>query len=573
MIGSAGITYQSFFNITWEKTSLKNLGLSWTVSALPRPIILVILMAISPTMLPPLQPTEPASPSPSPIPALPLSRQQLPRHHRIRWTVLSISAIVLIVVVVAGWVLYRAIAVVNTKALDGSNRRVGFFQQLTHLITRNDQQLNGEADDRVNVLLLGIGGPGHDGPYLTDTMMVVSYKPSIDQLAMISVPRDLVVDIPGYDYRKINNVLSIGRDNDYPGGGEALTVKVVSDLLDIPIQYYARVDFKGFEEVIDRVGGVNVTVNTTFYDSQYPDNDYGYAPISFKAGRQTMSGATALKFARSRHGSNGEGSDFARAARQQKIIYALKEKFLSFGTLSNPLKISDILTSLGTRSQTNMEVWEMIRLAKLAGDVPSGQVVNRVIDSGPDGLVKNATGLAGAAILVPSDDTYADMKFFARNIFLLGRSTPENTNVIVVNATGTDGQALRVAKSLASFGFKTSTATLPATDISTTLIVNPAAGQSPATAQLLAQFVRARGTLTLAQWESQTSDTTLRALLTPTPPKNTNSANTNTAPTNLTKLIVVLGQDQPKTAPISFLKRYFGPSTVVIKKSSTTKLP
>ena len=105
----------------------------------------------------------------------------------------------------------------NTKKLDGSN--VSFFQQLSRIVTSNGDQLQGESEDRVNILLLGYGGPGHDGPYLTDTMMVASIQPSTKHVALLSIPRDLVVDIPGYDYRKINSVLSFGRDSKYPGGG------------------------------------------------------------------------------------------------------------------------------------------------------------------------------------------------------------------------------------------------------------------------------------------------------------------------------------------------------------------
>ncbi len=498
--------------------------------------------------MPPSPPSsQPAAIPPSPVPPSPGTPPHPPvRHHRVRWTFLSVGALALVLVVVAGWVLYRAIAVINTKSLDGSNRRVGFFQQLTHLITQNDERLQGEADDRVNVLLLGIGGPGHDGPYLTDTMIVMSYRPSTKQVAMISIPRDLVVDIPGYDFRKINNVLSIGRDNKYPGGGEALTVKVVSNLLDLPIQYYARVDFNGFADVIDQVNGVTVNVESSFYDPLYPDNNYGYNPISFKAGEQTMDGATALKFARSRHGTNGEGSDFARAARQQKIIFALKEKLLSFGTLSNPLKISDILQSLGTHSQTNMEVWEIVRLAKLAGELKTNQIINRVIDSSPEGLLINATGLGGAFILVPRDDTYGDLRFFAKNIFALGAADQEAAAILVANATTTEGLADTVAKGIASLGFTTDTATIRDVTLPQTVLVDATAGRATNTLSLLQRYARVQRTMTLSEWESLTNDTTLRATLTTT--TNTNQANTNTS-VNSPRLVLVIGQDRVPVVP------------------------
>ena len=468
------------------------------------------------------------------------------RHHRVRWTILGISLIAVIVLGSAGWVAYRAISVINTKKLDGS--KLSFFQQLKHIVTSGGDQLQGEADDRVNILLLGYGGPGHDGPYLTDTMMVVSVQPSTKKVALISVPRDLVVNIPGYDYRKINSVLSFGRDQKYPGGGEALTVKVVSDVLNIPIQYYARVDFDGFKDVINQVGVVTVNVAMAFSDYQYPDNAYGYDPISFKAGSQVMNGDRALKFARSRHGNNGEGSDFARSARQQKIIVALKEKLLSFGTLSNPKKISDVLGSLGSHSQTNMEVWEMLRLAKLTGSVQTDQIINKVFDDSADGFLRAATGTGGAFILVPRTGNYRDMQFLTRNIFLDGAVGREGAKVLVVNATSFTNLGTNAEVSLEALGLTVVKATsFVNTTVGQTILVSARPGQYPATEQLLSLYAHAAGTIDLTNWAGQTGDTTLAQLMmTPITTNANHASNTNLATTVTPDLVLVLGQDQPK---------------------------
>ncbi|MBI5467180.1 MAG: LCP family protein, partial [Candidatus Kerfeldbacteria bacterium] len=432
---------------------------------------------------PPVTPPTPSQPlSPSPLPPVKVQ----PRHHRLRWTFLSIAVLIVLVLGTGDWLAYRAISVINTRKLDNSNAKLSFLQQLTHIVTSGDEQLQGEADDRINMLLLGIGGPGHDGPYLTDTMIVVSYKPSLNQVSMLSIPRDLVVNIPGYDYRKINNVLSFGRDQKYPGGGEALTIKVVSDLLDIPIQYYGLIDFKGFQEIIDRVGGIDVTVDTAFTDYSFPDNNYGYQTIRFAKGPQHLDGTTALNFARSRHGNNGEGSDFARAARQQKIIEALKDKLLSFGTLSNPKKISDILGALGTHSQTNMEVWEMIRLAKLTGDVSRDRIINKVFEDSSTGFLKSATGTGGAYILVPRDGTYQDMKFLAQNIFLVHRAEVEAPHVAVVNATTFANLAQTMGKSISGFGLDVlKTASVKDATVGQTLILEANPGRFPAAVSFL----------------------------------------------------------------------------------------
>lgn len=477
----------------------------------------------------------------------PYPQHQLPRrHHRIRWTILSITFVAVVLLGTASWVTYRAISVINTKRLDGS--KLSFFQQLTHIVTSGGDQIQGEAEDRVNILLLGYGGPGHDGPYLTDTMMVVSVQPSTKKVALLSIPRDLVVDIPGYDYRKINNVLSFGRDDDYPGGGEALAVKVVSDTLNIPIQYYARLDFDGFVDVINQVGGVTVTVDTAFSDYMYPDNNYGYEPVSFKTGTQNMDGERALKFARSRHGNNGEGGDFARAARQQKIIVALKDKLLSLGTLTNPKKISDILESIGSHSQTNMEIWEMLRLAKIAGNVQGDQIINKVFDDSTDGLLKSATGSGGAFILVPRSGNYEDMQFLARNIFLDGAADDEGAKILVVNATGYTNLANTTKQTLQALGLSVPKAmSLAGTSIGQTVLVSIRPGQYPATEKLLSLYAHAAGAIDLANWTGQTGDTTLaESLATPIITNTNHAVNTNATASITPDLVLVLGQDQPK---------------------------
>ena len=509
----------------------------------------------------------PIPPTPPPAEATPLSALAPatlpPRHHRIRWTVLGASFVVLVVILVGGWIAYRAISVINTKKADGT--KIPFFQQFTHIITSGDQKIQGESDDRVNILLLGYGGPGHDGPYLTDTMMVMSYKPSTKQLALISIPRDLVVNIPGYDYRKINNVLSFGRDKKYPGGGEALTVKVVSDTLNIPIHYYARIDFTGFKEMIDQLKGVTVTVDRAFRDNAYPDSGIGYDPISFTAGTQIMNGERALKFARSRHGNNGEGSDFSRAKRQQKIIVAMKEKLLSFGTLSNPKKISDILGSLGSHSQTNMEVWEMLRLSKIVGDLNPDHIINKVYDNSDPGFLRAATGTGGAAILVPSDGTYEDMQFFARNIFLATAAEPEQASILVVNATAFTALGPSVSRGAAAMGMSiVKTTSLAGTTAGKTVLVSAHPGQHANTEKILRAYVHAVDTISISDWQKQTGDTSLASLLSSPVAKNTNSTvitnghnvTTNTTVNVFPDLILVLGQDQPQPTTSTIFSSY-----------------
>lgn len=230
---------------------------------------------------------------------------------------------------------------------------------------------------RVNILLLGYGGAGHDGSLLTDTIMVLSIDFKNNTATYIPVPRDLWVNIPthGYDgpYMKINAAYAIGEDQkNYPdklpqftginGGGDTAEYEV-SQVLGIPINYYASVDFYAFQKIVDILGGVDVNVQNSFTDYSYPNGDQnvnaGYCDaqnvsadlltacrftvVHFDKGLQHMDGATALEFARSRHGNNGEGSDFARSKRQELLLGAIEQKALSVGALSKSLSLLNAL--------------------------------------------------------------------------------------------------------------------------------------------------------------------------------------------------------------------------------------
>jgi len=303
----------------------------------------------------------------------------------------------------------------------------GILKRFSHFVFNKDVELEGEKDDRVNILLLGMGGPGHDGPYLTDTIIIASIKPSTNQIALISIPRDLGVEIPGYGHQKINHANAYG-ENDKPGWGGAIATEVIEKTFDINIQYYARIDFKAFKEIIDEVGGVTVNVEKSFSDTEFPATNNQYKSLSFKKGIQEMNGSTALNYARSRHGNNGEGSDFARSVRQQKILLALKEKLLSAGTLLNPIKINAIIKSLDRHLTTNMEFSDIIALAKLGKQLDTNNITRLTIDSGENGFLKNGYTAGGAFILSPVTGNFDSIKIEIKNIFDEKISYDEETN-------------------------------------------------------------------------------------------------------------------------------------------------
>lgn len=292
-----------------------------------------------------------------------------------------------------------------------------FFSEIIGFIQSGDKKLVGENEDRVNVLLVGIGGEGHEGGLLADTIILANIKPSTKEVVLLSIPRDLTVNIPGYGERKVNNANAFGEMDDLPGGGGMFTARILSNVLNTSIPYYVRVDFSGFKKIVDDAGGINVNVEKSFADYEYPTTNFGYQTISFKQGEQKMDGDKALKYARSRHGNNGEGSDFARSRRQQKIILALKDKMLSLEFLANPEAVSKTAEDLGNHIKTNLKLWEIMRLRSYADKIGNGSVASKVLENNEAGMLKAETGLDDAYLLLPRERDFSEIQEFTENIF------------------------------------------------------------------------------------------------------------------------------------------------------------
>lgn len=324
-------------------------------------------------------------------------------------------------------------------------------RQITHIISSKDKYLAGEKEDRINFVLLGMGGAGHNGPYLTDTIMIASFKPSSKEAAIFSLPRDMIVPIDGHNYRKINSVYTIGQNNGI-GGGE-LIKRVISDTFDIPIHYFAAVDFNGFVEMIDAIDGVEVNVTKAFKDNQFPTYDEKWQSVSFEAGQQTMDGITALRYARSRHGNNGEGSDFARIKRQQKILVAAKEKLTSFNTLINPAKITSLFSLFNKYTASDIEPWEAVKLVHLSKELNTQKIVTQSIDNRPGGYLKAGIAIDGAYILQPVTGDYNQINSLIANVFDLQQASQEKAKIVIQNGTIVPGLALKAVNYLNQIGY------------------------------------------------------------------------------------------------------------------------
>lgn len=308
-------------------------------------------------------------------------------------------------------------------------KKFGIFSSVKNLLFHNNELLEGQKEDRINILLLGIGGEGHDGPYLSDTNIIVSIKPSTKEVAMVSIPRDLAVQIADKGINKINYASALG-EMITPGQGGEYARKVFEENFGISIPYYVRVDFKAFEEIINLVGGLDVEIKNSFVDQAYPGPNYSYQTIEFIKGTELMDGARALIYSRSRHGTNGENSDFARSRRQQQIMSLLKDKLLSFETYSNPIKVKEIFDSLAAHIKTNLNIGQIIYLGNLVKNTGTDDVKNLVLDSGINGFTVPYIGNNGAFMLAPRGGKMDYINYAIAKIFLNVTTTPNWTAVI-----------------------------------------------------------------------------------------------------------------------------------------------
>jgi LCP family protein required for cell wall assembly len=298
---------------------------------------------------------------------------------------------------------------------------------LFQLLFNQGINLKQTSDNRINVLLLGTGGGSHDGPNLTDTIMLASLDLKNDKVTLISIPRDLWY--PGIN-QKINDAYANGQINGKGGLNEAESL--ISKITGQTIDYGVRIDFSGFVKAVDIVGGLDISVDNTFDDYQYPidgkENDpcghtsqelqalastpedqlpqvfpCRYLHIHFDKGLTHMNGETALEFVRSRHASQAiEASDFARSKRQEKVIQAFKHKVLSAQTLINPGKIIGLYATLQSSIDTDIKQNDFDDFIRLAEKMQNAKIQSVVIDAGDQTLQR-----PGLLINPPISSDYA----------------------------------------------------------------------------------------------------------------------------------------------------------------------
>ncbi len=315
-----------------------------------------------------------------------------------------------------------------------------------------------DGASRVTVLVMGLDYRDWEagtGAPRTDTMILLTLDPLSRTAGMLSIPRDLWVNVPGFEYGRINTAYSLGVAYEVPGGGPGLAMVTVEELLGVPIDYYAQIDFSAFVRFIDEIDGVKLDIPESITVDPLGDNN----TKTLKPGRQTLPGDLALAYARAR---KTEGGDFDRAQRQQQVILAIRDRLVSLDML--PVLISrapQLYQELSSGVNTNLSLEQAIQLAWLAQQIPEENIQRGVI--APPDQVLLVTTVEGDEVLKPIADKIRETRdkvfFGSEPISPLAGSQPpldlakaEAPRLSILNGSSTAGLAARTSEYLQSQG-------------------------------------------------------------------------------------------------------------------------
>lgn len=356
------------------------------------------------------------------------------------------------------------------------------------------------GNERVTILLMGLDY--HDwragqGPPRTDSMMLMTIDPITESAGMMSIPRDLWVEIPGYSHGRINTAYFLGDKDRLPGGGPELAVKTVEKFLGVPIQYYVQIDFYAFIDMIDHLGGVEVDVPESIRVDPIALID-GQNSLILEPGIHQLNGELTLAYARARE---SEGADFDRAARQQQVALAIRNKILSLNMIPTLVaKAPALYNELAEGIKTNLSLEQMVALGLLAMQIEPGNIARGVI--APPEMVTFERVIYGgeeADVLKPVPDKIRELRdqIFAVDSGIgpaIEVSAPseaaglESARVAVLNGAGEEGLAGRFADELTALGFNvTEIANADRMDYPTTRIIDYTG--NPYTTQYLVEIM------------------------------------------------------------------------------------
>lgn len=441
-----------------------------------------------------------------------------------RWTFRGVAVCLVLGITTGGLLFSQSYSNVH-KVFKGS---AGTAEALKKTV--NPDLLKGEGSGRINILLLGRGGGTHKAPDLTDTIMVASIDPVNHTSTLLSIPRDMWVTVPNHGVMKLNAAWQSGvyrylgknsngaTDPKAIAAGFELVDQTVQDILGLEINYNVLVTFQAFQQAVDTVNGVTLSVPTDLVDPTMAWEN-GNDPVLAHAGPQNFSGKKALMYVRSRETS----SDFARAERQRAMLVALKSKVVSLGTLSNPLKISGLLTAFGDNVQTDLSIKNAQRLYTIGKEIPdTGTTSISLAD--PAKPYVTTGNINGQSVVLPKSGlfNYNDIRQFVRNQLKDPYLLRERAKIVVLNGSTVPGVATKMSDELKSFGYNvTGTGNTPNSGWTQTTLVDLTKNRKKYTKHFL----------------EQRFGVTAKAKLTDT-----------TIPTNGADFVIIIGSDEASTA-------------------------
>ncbi len=362
--------------------------------------------------------------------------------------------------------------------------------------------LKGEDQGRVNILLAGDSAddPHHGGAQLTDSIMLVSIDTKNHTGFMLSIPRDLWVNIPGVAHQKINaaNEATNFNQSGYPKGGMGQLEQIVQTDLGVPVNYYALINYAAFKDAINAIGGVSITIQSPdprgLYDPNIAKVDHG--PLKLPNGVLTLDGQTALNLARARgdpcfcgHVEYGfPQSDFNRTQHQRQMLTALIQKGQSAGVFANPIKVSQLFSSFGNNIATDLSLQDVARFTEITKGINVSKLQPLSLsNSGQKSLLKGYTAPDGEEALIPAAgvDDFGQIRQFYQQLTSNDPVVKEAPSVVVLNATGINGLAHKQAALLQAKGFNVIGAADANGLYQHSLIVDGSNNQKPASTKLL----------------------------------------------------------------------------------------
>lgn len=311
--------------------------------------------------------------------------------------------IIMLVIVGVGYPVLKIVTKKRVIVIINNSQPASFIAYASTLSDKNN-------DQRINAIFLGVPGEGNRAPNLTDTLMIISADTNDKQGFLLSIPRDLLVKIPGTrSYTKINNLYQSNDINSVQA--------VLEEMTGLSFDYNMVIDLQGVKKAIDQVGGIDIFIEKEIYDPAFPSSNNSYQLFTLKKGKQHLDGETALKYIRTRYDPTG---DFARMTRQQQVLMALKEKASSLHPLWQSATILSLWKTLTGHLQTNLNLENIKSFWQTANTINLENIEFKVLDPSTGLVVSDYTILGGqkAYVLRPTAgfDNYSEIREYINNL-------------------------------------------------------------------------------------------------------------------------------------------------------------